>query len=437
MMTPMYACRLNVVPVSLSAATTPMAASGTENMMMNGSRSDSYCDAMTAYTRRIARISTHWSCWNAWPCASTSAPKPAVNSCGTRSSGNRALMALTASLSATCGSDVTRTMRSWFLRWISVGPVWLRNCKQVLRLEDLSLRRADQDVVDVVDAVAIFLAQPHDDRVLVAVLSEERRLRAADARPDAVGDVAHAQPEERGLRPIDQDRELGPAVVAADPHVADFRHPVHDGLRRDGQALADREVVAADFERQTAVAAATATTATAAAAATEQPRHRLVAAGGARRDDDARDDAGELPVQRARDLLARARALGFRHEANGGLRPARAAAAEPAAASRLGDDGVLLLDVFREQGLETRGDVLRALDARAHGQFRGDLYFSFVRDRHQLEADGRKDEERHDHEPDADAEHGRPVVEGTADQAAVPEIHVVEEPLARTYTSVP
>ena len=48
MMTPMYACRLNDVPVSLSASTTPMAASGTENMMMNGSRSDSYCDAMTA-----------------------------------------------------------------------------------------------------------------------------------------------------------------------------------------------------------------------------------------------------------------------------------------------------------------------------------------------------------------------------------------------------
>mgnify|MGYP003693888313 CR=1 FL=1 len=28
--------------------TTPIAASGIENMMMNGSRSDSYCDAITA-----------------------------------------------------------------------------------------------------------------------------------------------------------------------------------------------------------------------------------------------------------------------------------------------------------------------------------------------------------------------------------------------------
>ena len=39
---------LNDVPVSLSDSTTPMAAVGTENMMMNGSRSDSYCDAITA-----------------------------------------------------------------------------------------------------------------------------------------------------------------------------------------------------------------------------------------------------------------------------------------------------------------------------------------------------------------------------------------------------
>ena len=58
MITPMYAWRLNDVPVSLSASTTPIAAVGTENMMMNGSRSDSYWDAMTAYTRTSARIST-------------------------------------------------------------------------------------------------------------------------------------------------------------------------------------------------------------------------------------------------------------------------------------------------------------------------------------------------------------------------------------------
>ena len=39
---------VTTMPVSLSASTTPIAPSGTENMMMNGSRSDSYCDAITA-----------------------------------------------------------------------------------------------------------------------------------------------------------------------------------------------------------------------------------------------------------------------------------------------------------------------------------------------------------------------------------------------------
>ena len=39
---------LNAVLVSSSASTTPIAASGIEKMMMNGSRSDSYCDAITA-----------------------------------------------------------------------------------------------------------------------------------------------------------------------------------------------------------------------------------------------------------------------------------------------------------------------------------------------------------------------------------------------------
>ena len=38
---------LNGVPVISSMPTTPIAASGIEKMMMNGSRSDSYCYAIT------------------------------------------------------------------------------------------------------------------------------------------------------------------------------------------------------------------------------------------------------------------------------------------------------------------------------------------------------------------------------------------------------
>ena len=39
---------LKEVPVHSRLSTTPMPATGIENMMMNGSRSDSYCDAITA-----------------------------------------------------------------------------------------------------------------------------------------------------------------------------------------------------------------------------------------------------------------------------------------------------------------------------------------------------------------------------------------------------
>ena len=112
-------------------------------------------------------------------------------------SGSRALTAATASLSVTSGSAVTRTMRSWFLRWISVGPDWLRSasrffawstwpCGVLIRMSLMSSTRSP-----------VLLAEAHDDRVLVAALAEERGLRAADVRADAVGDVGHRQAEQR------------------------------------------------------------------------------------------------------------------------------------------------------------------------------------------------------------------------------------------------
>ena len=47
-MTPMNAWMLNGVPVTSSDPTMPMPASGIESRMMNGSRSDSNCAAITA-----------------------------------------------------------------------------------------------------------------------------------------------------------------------------------------------------------------------------------------------------------------------------------------------------------------------------------------------------------------------------------------------------
>ncbi len=47
MMIPMNDVTLSVVLVRNSAQMTPIMPSGTENMMMNGSRSDLNCEAMT------------------------------------------------------------------------------------------------------------------------------------------------------------------------------------------------------------------------------------------------------------------------------------------------------------------------------------------------------------------------------------------------------
>ena len=76
------------------------------------------------------------------------------------------------------------------------------------------------------DLLAVFLAQPDDDRILVAALAEQRRLRAGDVRADRVGDRAWCQAEQRGLRPVDLDRQLRPPFVAAEPRIGDARRVV-------------------------------------------------------------------------------------------------------------------------------------------------------------------------------------------------------------------
>jgi hypothetical protein len=71
---------------------------------------------------------------------------------------------------------------------------------QVLGLDDLAGRGADEHVVDVVDALAVLLAEPDDDRVLVAGSRKKAAWRAGDVGPDRLGDVGDGQAEQRRLR---------------------------------------------------------------------------------------------------------------------------------------------------------------------------------------------------------------------------------------------
>ncbi len=54
MMQPMYDCRLRVVFVRNRMTSTPVAATGTDIITTKGSRSDSYWQASTMYTRTRA-----------------------------------------------------------------------------------------------------------------------------------------------------------------------------------------------------------------------------------------------------------------------------------------------------------------------------------------------------------------------------------------------
>ena len=69
MMAPSILIRLIDVPVIQSAISTPLSANGMENMMMNGSVSDSNCAAITMNTsimisRASVAISANDSCWS-------------------------------------------------------------------------------------------------------------------------------------------------------------------------------------------------------------------------------------------------------------------------------------------------------------------------------------------------------------------------------------
>ena len=225
------------------------------------------------------------------------------------------------SLSVPSGSAVTRITRSWFLRCDLRRASLVPHRHQVLRLQDLTAGRADQHVVQVFDALAIRLTQPHDDRILVAAFAELRGLRAADAGADRVRDTGHRQAEERRLRAVHLHGELRAAFVAADAGVADLG-TVHHVLHVERGALRCLQIVAEDLG---------------AMRESPLPSRRLACW----LPPDARVwmitpewRFRQLTVQVAGDLLARALALVLGHQADRHLGAAAATAATTTAAAK-------------------------------------------------------------------------------------------------------
>src|SRR5262249_30512804 len=147
-----------------------------------------------------------------------------------------------------------------------------------------------------------------------AALAIEGRLRTGHVGLDRVRHVRDAQPEERGLRPIDVDGDFGPALLTGDADVGHAGRALHDGPRVLREPPRIDEVVAANLERQAPIAAPA-----------EHPVHLEVAARRARTNDGARQ-SGQAAPQVLRDLVVRARALAAGCEADLDIAAVRAAA---------------------------------------------------------------------------------------------------------------
>src|SRR4029078_4597504 len=79
-----------------------------------------------------------------------------------------------------------------------------------------ALRGADQNVIDVVDVLALVLPQADDNRVFLPGLAEESRLRPGDIRANRISHRGGAHAEQRSLGPIDAEGELRPSVIPAE-----------------------------------------------------------------------------------------------------------------------------------------------------------------------------------------------------------------------------
>src|SRR5262249_10821964 len=126
---------------------------------------------------------------------------------------------------------------------------------QVLGGHHLPAGRAHEHVTDVRDPRAILLAKADHDRILVAALAIEGRLRTGHVALQRVRHARDAQAEGRGLRPIDVDGDSGPALLTGDADVGHAGRALHDGPRVLREPPRIDEVVAANLERQAPIAA--------------------------------------------------------------------------------------------------------------------------------------------------------------------------------------
>ena len=229
------------------------------------------------------------------------------------------------------------------------------------RRQHLALRRADEHVVDRLGPLAVLFAQartmignslPCSRKVAACVPLMFVRIVFATPDTDSPSSAAFG----RSTRIASSGRPSSrPSCGLAMPGTSRI---VAEHVVRD--ALGLFEIVAPDFDRETAVAAAA-----------QQAAHLLVAAGRARRDLYARQTDEHAP-QVGRDLIARPRALGCRRELQRDLRARSAATAAAraaeAAAARVAHDGDALPARWSARALRSAARSLRRARCACRGQ---------------------------------------------------------------------
>ena len=283
-------------------------------------------------------------------------------------------------------------------------------------------RRADEHVVDVVDVLALVFAQADDDRVFLPGLAEQRRLRAGDVGANRVRQRRGADAEQRGLGPVDADRQLRPSFVAAEARIGDARRVVEQLLEALRQVLRLVEIFAANLEREPAAAVV--------AAAGEQAVQVLIAARRVRADDDA-GNARKLAAQILRNLFARARPLVLRLQQDVDVAAAHRAAAaagncrrRPALTMIVGRFGHQLVDRLLDPPQHRVGD----LDARALRQLHVHVDLALVGLRRELGRQRREDQRGGDDRGRGDADDDGAVLQRLVQQPAVAVVHAARAP---------
>src|SRR6266851_1254253 len=235
MMMPMKDVTLSVVRVRNSDQMTSNIPSGTENMMMKGSRSERNCEAMTMYTRMMASKEVNFRLPKAsrccWICPVSWNWKP----------GGRGRALSLSSMSCAIepkslpwrGGDLDEALL--VLALDHDGPDPLLDLGHRAERDGPSAVTDDEEPREVLRRRPVGFVQLHDHIILVtgSWIRENRGVEAditSQRDQGGLGDVSLAEPRHRRLFPVDDDIVLRVVLLAADEGVGDARD-VHERPR--------------------------------------------------------------------------------------------------------------------------------------------------------------------------------------------------------------